>query len=368
MRERTKETEKRQAAARSDKRQREATSGRADTKLEMRSYFGQDFMDFDALTPDLVLYAVEQAFDMVLDGSITPYPSYINRVYGVRTDDGEDKIVKFYRPDRWSAAAIADEHLFLHDCYNDEVPVVPPIADSEGDTLHEIELDNDRAFLFALYEKTGGRNFDAENDDDWYRLGTLTARVHLAGRIRRAPARLMCHPEAVTRRYVEEILSAEVMSPEQRSTFEALCTHMIGTTAPLFEDLPVQRVHGDFHRGNILDRPDTGLLVFDFDDMMNGPPVQDLWLLLPDYAAECAREITMLIDGYEQFLPFDRRQLPLIEPLRFMRMIYFLAWQVRQRFDHSFYLTFPHWGSEAFWNRELEELRTQREIVDEQLR
>ena len=325
-------------------------------------------MDFNALTPDLVLLAVEQAFDVVLDGSITPYPSYINRVYGVRTDGGDERIVKFYRPDRWSAEAIADEHSFLNDCYRAEVPVVPPLADADGDTLHEIELDTDTTYLFALFEKTGGRNFDAEHDEDWYRLGTLTARVHLAGMSRPAPARLVCHPEEVTRRYVEDILSADVLSPEHRSTFEALCTYMIRTTTPLFEDVPTQRVHGDFHRGNILDRPGTGLLVFDFDDMMNGPPIQDLWLLLPDYAAECGREITMLTDGYEQFLSFDRRQLPLIEPLRFMRMIYFLAWQVRQRFDYSFYLTFPHWGSNAFWERELEELYTQREIVDEQLR
>lgn len=324
-------------------------------------------MDFDELTPELVMLAVEQAFGVALDGSITPYPSYINRVYGVRTDDGEEKIVKFYRPGRWSPQAIADEHAFLEDCHRAEVPVVPPIADSDGDTLHEIELDTDVAFLYALYDRVGGRNFDAERDEDWYRLGTLTARVHLAGQTRRAPDRLTCHPEAVTRRYVDEILDADVMADEHRSDFEGLCSHMIETTAPLFEGMAVQRVHGDFHRGNILDRPDTGLLVFDFDDMMNGPQVQDLWLLLPDYADECTRELTMLIDGYEQFIPFDRRQLSLIEPLRFMRMIYFLAWQVRQRRDHTFYWTFPHWGSHAFWERELQELQTQREIVDEQL-
>ncbi len=325
-------------------------------------------MDFDALTPDLVLTAVEQAFDIALDGSIAPYPSYINRVYGVRTDEGEDKVVKFYRPDRWSAEAIMDEHLFLKDCRKAEVPVVPPIGDAEGDTLHEIEVDSGISYLFTLFDKMGGRNFDAEQDEDWYRLGTLTARVHLAGSVREAPDRILCHPEAVTRRYVEEILTADVMKRDHRKSFEALCDHMISTTGPLFEGIPVQRVHGDFHRGNILDRPDTGLLVFDFDDMMNGPTVQDLWLLLPDYASECRRELTMLMDGYEQFLPFDRRQLGLIEPLRFMRMIYFLAWQVRQRNDHSFYLTFPHWGTNAFWEREIEELQTQAEIVDEQLR
>ncbi len=321
-------------------------------------------MDFDALTPELVLLAVEQAFDLRLDGTITPYPSYINRVYGVRTDEGEELIVKFYRPDRWSDEAIADEHQFVLDCSAADVPVVAPIGDEDGDTLHELELD-EASYLYALYPRMGGRNFDAERDEDWHRLGVLVARCHLAGRIRQAQSRVICHPRQVAHSYVDFIDRTGVLHPEVAPRFIDLCHSIIDKTAPLFDGIGTIRIHGDCHRGNILDRLDTGLLVIDFDDMMNGPAVQDLWLLLPDYAHLCRRELLLLIDGYEEFLPFDRREVRLIEALRFIRMIYFLAWQTQQRDDRAFLEHFPGWGSKAFWEREIEDLSLQYTMIDE---
>lgn len=323
-------------------------------------------MDFEALTPELVMFAVEQAFGLRLDGTITPYPSYINRVYGVRTDNGDDLIAKFYRPDRWSADAIADEHEFVLDCAAADVPVIAPLGDHDGDTLHEIEI-TDASYLYALYPKMGGRNFDAERDEDWRRLGSLVARCHVAGRIRSARSRVTCHPRHVAYTYVGLIEQADVLHAEIAGDFVRLCKTIIEATAPLFDDTATIRIHGDCHRGNIFDRPDTGLFVIDFDDMMNGPAVQDLWLLLPDYAHLCRRELDLLIDGYATFLPFDRREIRLIEPLRFIRMIYFLAWQTRQRHDRAFFEHFPGWGSKAFWEREIEDLSLQYRIIHDHL-
>ena len=51
--------------------------------------------------------------------------------------------------------------------------------------------------------------------------------------------------------------------------------------APLFDGIDTHRIHGDCHRGNIIDRPGTGLALIDFDDMVRGPCVQDLWLVVP---------------------------------------------------------------------------------------
>jgi len=67
----------------------------------------------------------------------------------------------------------------------------------------------------------------------------------------------------------------------------------------------------------------------------------------------------MLLDGYEEFLPFDRGELDLIEALRVMRMIHFLAWRTVQRHDNWFRRQEPEWGNRAFWIRELEDLRDQ---------
>jgi Ser/Thr protein kinase RdoA (MazF antagonist) len=134
---------------------------------------------------------------------------------------------------------------------------------------------------------------------------------------------------------------------------------------PLFSGLERIRIHGDCHRGNILDRLDEGLLLIDFDDMAMGPPVQDLWLLLPDRAGKSSREIELFLQGYERFRSFDRTSLRCIEPLRAMRMVYFLAWCSRQTGDAQFRKIFPDWGSDQFWQREVNDLREQLGFVME---
>jgi Ser/Thr protein kinase RdoA (MazF antagonist) len=114
---------------------------------------------------------------------------------------------------------------------------------------------------------------------------------------------------------------------------------------------------------NFLHRPGEGIMVIDFDDMLTGPPIQDLWLLLPDHAVKCRREIQLLLQGYEQFREFDDRTLKLIEPLRAMRIIYFLAWCSRQSSDYKFRTLFPDWGNEIFWQTEIKDLEQQLAVI-----
>lgn len=322
---------------------------------------------FDLLTPDAVIPAVEEAAGVQLDGSMQRYPSYVNRVYGLKDEDGAELIAKFYRPARWSAAALLDEHRFLLDLAQADIPVAAPIPDDHEETLHAVEVSdeegNTEVFHFALFQKRGGRSFDAETDDQWYRLGSLIGRCHAVGIRRTAEHRIRLSPTGVTAGYVKQLLDDGLVIGEATDEFASVCRETIERITPLFDGVPHLRIHGDCHRGNILDRPDTGLVLFDFDDMMNGPAVQDLWLLLPDYADRCTREVTMLLDGYEQFVTFDRRTLSLIEPLRFMRMIYFLAWRAAQLNDHWFRESHPDWGSEAFWIKEVEDLRTQALVI-----
>lgn len=111
-------------------------------------------------------------------------------------------------------------------------------------------------------------------------------------------------------------------------------------------------------------------MVIDFDDMAMGPAVQDIWLLLPGHANSVRREINLLLEGYEQFLEFDDRQLRLVEILRAMRIIYFLAWCSTQIDDFKFKSNFPDWGSEMFWQREIADLEHQYHAIlnDERLK
>jgi Ser/Thr protein kinase RdoA (MazF antagonist) len=327
---------------------------------------------FDFLDPNTVIHAVEQAYGLTLDGTLQPYPSYINRVYGLRDEEGASFVVKFYRPGRWSREAVLDEHRFLLDCAEAEIPVVAPLDRPGGGTLAEAvveeeeeeeEEDEEHHVHLALFPRRGGRSFDAEREEDWLRLGSMIARCHSVGRLREAPHRAVCRPEDLTAGFIRELLNEGVVHPDCREEFEMVYRETLEMITPLFSGVPLQRVHGDCHRGNILDRPGEGLLLIDFDDMMNAPPVQDIWLLLPGRAADCPRELALLLEGYETFLDFDRVTLRLIEPLRFMRMVYFLAWRARQRHDLWFAREFPDWGGKAFWTKETEDLRDQLRVI-----
>ena len=325
---------------------------------------------FESLSPGAVVRAVEDAYALPLDGTLEAYPSYVNRVYGIRGEDGARFVVKFYRPGRWTRNAVLDEHRFLLDCAEAEVSVIAPLASADGQTLHETTRGSDAAepFLFALFPRTGGRTYEPESDEDLERLGALLGRCHAVAAQREAPHRALCTPQDLTAGFVEELLGDDLVHPDCRDDFTAICRSTLQVAAPLFEGLSPQRIHGDCHRGNIIDRAGQGLVLIDFDDMMRGPPVQDIWLVLPGYAAESRRELALLLEGYERFAVFDRETLALIEPLRFMRMIYFLVWRARQRGDYWFRESFPEWGSEAFWMKETEDLRTQAQVIHTALR
>jgi Ser/Thr protein kinase RdoA (MazF antagonist) len=310
-------------------------------------------MGFENLTPDAILAAIEEATGLRLTGLTSPLPSYINRVYELRSVEGEKLIAKFYRPLRWSREAIIDEHRFTLDCAEAEIPVVPPLTLKNGETVGTHD-----GIMFALFPKRAGRQFEINNDADWTRVGSLVARIHNAGARDRAPSRLTIGPRRSTRDDVD-LLYRSVLPQKMRERFRSMAQQLIDASAPLFEGLDTIRIHGDCHRGNILDRLEEGLQIIDFDDMATGPAVQDLWLLLPDRVKNSQREIDLFLEGYERFRAFDRRSLRCIESLRAMRMIYFLGWCSRQRDDFIFKRNFPDWGTEVFWQREINDLREQ---------
>ena len=167
------------------------------------------------------------------------------------------------------------------------------------------------------------------------------------------------HPESTTLPEIEQLLGGGFMSSHQAGRFKEITSRIVDIALREFEGVDLQRIHGDCHRANILERPDEGLMVIDFDDMVMGPAVQDIWLLLPDHANQSRHEINLILEGYEQFLEFDDRTLRLVEILRAMRIIYFLAWCSTQVDDFKFQTNFPDWGSEMFWQRELADLEHQ---------
>lgn len=314
--------------------------------------------DFDILTPDVMICAVEKALDRPMTGLAVSMPSYINRVYELQSVEGERLIAKFYRPGRWSLETLQDEHQFMLDCIAEEIPLVPPMKLANGKTLAQSD-----GIYFAIFEKRSGREFDIREEEDWKRLGNIVARMHLVGGRRKAPNRLRLHPQTATAKEVDHLLNGGFVSDNSLVEFRDICNKMLELISGMFDNTEYIRVHGDCHRGNLLDRLDEGIMVIDFDDMMTAPPVQDLWLLLPGHAQDCPMEIDLLLEGYEQFREFDYSSIELIEPLRAMRIIYFLSWCSRQIGDFKFAHHYPDWGTPSFWRRETSDLRSQLEII-----
>ncbi|NQU63772.1 MAG: serine/threonine protein kinase [SAR324 cluster bacterium] len=319
--------------------------------------------DFENLGLDQIINAVEEALGQRMTGFASSLPSYINRVYELQTMAGERLIAKFYRPGRWSRIAIEEEHEFMQDCALAEVPVVLPLDLVNGSTLADVD-----GISFAVLPKRLGRDFEIVKDDDWRRIGTLISRIHNAGQAKEAPNRIRLHPLDSTRNDVRQLIEGGFLSLQYKADFQKVCEQIMEIATDLFEDTESIRIHGDCHSGNVLYRPESGIMLIDFDDMMMGPPIQDLWLLLPEYADKCRRETALMIEGYEMFRSFDRKSVKLIEPLRAMRIIYFLAWCSRQANDLHFANNYPGWGTESFWSIEMNALSNQLQVIIESLK
>jgi len=315
---------------------------------------------FSELSFDRIIQAAEDSLGVPFSGYIFQLPSYVNRVYELQTEDEVRYIVKFYRPGRWSREALEEEHTFLHDCEEMEIPVISPLKLTNGKTLAETS-----SIYFAVFPKRSGRAADSESDEMFQRLGSLLGRIHTAGAKRKANKRIQCHPTHSTARFVRHLLDGGFVAPASADAFKEVTGEILRRITPLFDQAEMIRIHGDCHRGNILERKGEGLHIIDFDDMMTGPPVQDFWMLLPDHVHKAQREIDLILTGYEQFRPFDRSTLRLIEPLRAMRMMYFIAWCSTQVDDLQFRNNFPDWGSESFWQQEIHDLRELLELMGE---
>ncbi|MBN2736842.1 MAG: serine/threonine protein kinase [Spirochaetales bacterium] len=320
------------------------------------------FGDFEELTPEVIFEAIEAVTQHELEALLLPLPSYINRVYEVQNIEGQHLIAKFYRPGRWTLKAIQQEHRFIKECADAEIPVVAPLKLSNQSTLAKIEN-----YLFALYPKKQGRDLNLEDPEIWHRLGSLLGRVHNVGKQQKADQRLRLHPELSFQQDVKKLLASPVLDSPWRERFESVCTSIFLLIHRLFDEFPVHRLHGDCHSGNILSRDDQGLLLIDFDDMCIGPAVQDIWLLMPGTQEDSREFLKSFLSGYEDFCPFNHQELVLIEPLRAMRMVYFLSWCARQVEDPGFFQRFPQWQDNNFWAREIEDLFEQKERIEKAL-
>jgi Ser/Thr protein kinase RdoA (MazF antagonist) len=311
------------------------------------------------LNPDLILDAVE-SIGFRVNGSFFALNSYENRVYQIGIEEETPVIAKFYRPGRWSDAAILEEHAFAHELSDLDIPVVAPLITAHQ-TLHHF-----KEFRFSLFPRWPGRMLEVDNLDHLEWMGRFIGRLHAVGAVHpfRHRSQLSVENNGVTPH--QFLLDQHFYPADLRAAFCAVTESLLQKVTERFEQAgkfkPI-RLHGDCHLGNILWN-DSGPQMVDLDDCLMGPAVQDIWMLLSaDNEVQKERQIGVILQGYTEFYDFDYRELHLIEALRTLRMISYSAWLARRWNDPAFPLNFPWFNTYHYWQVHLEDLREQEMLL-----
>ncbi|WXL26356.1 serine/threonine protein kinase [Ectopseudomonas mendocina] len=315
---------------------------------------------FAALTPDLVLDAVE-SLGFLSDARVLALNSYENRVYQVGIEGEQPLIAKFYRPGRWSDAAIREEHAFSMELAECEVPVVAPVS-LEDETLFSYS-----GFRFALFPRRGGRAPEPGNMDQLYRLGQLLGRLHGVGSFKPFEHREHLKVSNFGHESLATLLDGNFIPQSLLPAYESVARDLLKRLDELFASHPCQsiRLHGDCHPGNLLCRGDSFHIV-DLDDCRMGPAIQDLWMMLAGERHERLSQLAELVEGYQEFHDFNPRELVLIEGFRALRLMHYSAWLARRWDDPAFPMSFPWFGTERYWGEQILTLREQIAALDEE--
>ncbi len=283
--------------------------------------------------------------------------SYENRVYDLRLEDGSHIVTKFYRPGRWNREQIKEEHTFILQLQDDEIPVCAPLFINDRDTIREIE-----GIYYAVWPRTGGRSADEFTDDQLETLGRLLARIHNMGAVKKAAHRISLTADNYALQPLQFLLDNNFLPSHCRERFSNSVREIADIYETLSRDIPFHRIHGDCHPWNLLLGME-GWFFLDFDDFHNGPAVQDVWMLVPARDTEGLRQREIFLGAYRQFRDFEDSWLRLIEPLRSLRFIWYAGWIARRWNDPAFPAAFPHFGTVEFWEDETADLEDQLEII-----
>jgi len=307
---------------------------------------------FYQLTPDRILEAVE-LLGVRCTGRILQLNSLENRVYQVEYEDGKGGdlylVAKFYRPERWTKEQIQEEHAFLFELEKEEIPVVTPLTFPDGETVKQIPNTN---VWFALSPKRVGRLEDEIKDQQLEILGRYIARLHIVGARETFSSRPTFSADYLGYKNLEFLLKNKLIPVNFEKKIEEIVTSLLKSIEPRLSSLDKIRIHGDFHCGNVLWMQHNCFIV-DFDDCLNGPAVQDLWLILPARDEYAKKQREVLVDAYTEIRTFDTSTLKLTEYFRCLRNIAFLAWIGRRWDDPFFQKTFPDYPSESYWQEQL---------------
>lgn len=308
--------------------------------------------NFFNLSPDKVLLAAEQAgFEPT--GEFQQLNSYENRVFEIVCENKERVIGKFYRPQRWSQEALLDEHQFLADLNTEGIPAVAPLVLNNQSTLFHFE-----GLWTSFFPKIRGRLPQELLPDDFVKVGHLLAQVHNVGA--RKPAE---HRPTMDADYPGAWMSLDLLQdwigPEVRARYNLAAEKILQEFTHQVDPQSFLRIHGDCHRGNLLHTgaaEGQGFFLVDFDDFINGPAVQDFWMLFSGDQEFEQQEKELILTGYEELREFPTEQWRWIPLLKGLRIISYAAWIAKRWQDPSFPRIFPDFNSYRYWAEEAEAL------------
>ncbi|MGQ0430460.1 MAG: serine/threonine protein kinase [Gammaproteobacteria bacterium] len=315
---------------------------------------------FATLLPDLIVAAIEAA-GFAADGRVLALGSYENRVFQVGVEEAEPLVVKFYRPGRWTDAAILEEHGFALELAAAEIPVIAPLAAGAGRET----LLRHAGFRYAIYPRRGGQWPELASEDDRQWIGRFLGRIHAIGATRAFEHRPRLSVAAMGRESVDHLLGGDRIPDYVRHRYERLTRELLDLVEARFEavvPLRFLRIHGDCHRNNVLWTA-AGPHFVDLDDCMMGPAIQDLWMLLAGNAREMRAQLAEMLEGYGKFADFDLAEAALVEPLRALRMVHYAAWLARRWHDPAFPRAFPWFGEARYWEHHVAELEEQGAVL-----
>ncbi|MGO1793251.1 MAG: serine/threonine protein kinase [Oceanisphaera sp.] len=312
-------------------------------------------MDYYQLTPEVIADAL-QSVDIVVDSGLMALNSYENRVYRFKSDTEKPMVVKFYRPQRWSVQQIQEEHDFLFASASKGVRVAVPIKREQASVFVY------QGMQFAVWPAIAGRQLETDNLDQLEAFGEQVARLHQVG----AGITLSCRPQIAAESYLmhaRAMLQKKAQLPKALSTpFFKHLDAVIEKSCVLYHPKQQLTIHGDCHASNVLWNEGPWLL--DFDDCRTGPAIQDLWMMLSGSRQDQLMQLDTLLAGYESVREFDNSELALIEPLRAMRIINYMAWLANRWTDPAFVRNFPWFNTEEYWQQQIGVLAEQRQNLD----
>ena len=315
---------------------------------------------YATLTPDRILDALESC-GIRGDGRLLALNSYENRVYLVHCEDAPPVVAKFYRPGRWTDEQILEEHAFVSELAEREIPAVAPLAPG-GRTLHHFA-----DVRFAVYPRHGGRMPELDDPATLEWLGRFIGRIHAVGALHPFVHRPTLDIATFGDEPLAFVLAGGFVPPDLIDAYRTVVDMALAGVRHCFARagrVDSLRLHGDCHASNVLWTVDGPHFV-DFDDARNGPAVQDLWMLLSGDRAAMTRQLADVLIGYEDFAAFDTRELHLVEALRTLRLIHYSAWIARRWDDPAFPAAFPWFNTQRYWQDRILELREQFALMDE---